>query len=344
MGFEDRPYYRDRTPGQFNPLMWLMTGSVSLGTWFGIDVRVHASMIVFIVFTLISPRSVGGWQFALISMGALFTIVLLHEFGHCYGSWLVGGQPSQIVMHPLGGLAFADAPRRPWANFVTVLCGPLVNVAICVLAGVILAVMSGWNVMPWNLLRIDLPFVHHLSPASVWVWWVFTISYGMLLFNLWPVFPLDGGQLLQSVLWAKFGYYRATVFATITGMIGAVVFAALGLMWGNFFIIILAFWGFMTCLNMYRELKANGPWAYQDDFEYAAVRTRSSRGASAKKLKAVKRLEQEAVIEQNRIDEILGKVSAQGMHSLTWLEKRALRKATENQRRRDSELARSRRL
>src|SRR5579862_8211454 len=113
MGWQDRPYYRDRGTGPGNPLMWLLSGSVSLGTWFGINVRVHASMIAFIVLTLLMPSSMGGWHNAVTSMALLFVIVLLHEFGHCLGSYMVGGRPSEILMHPLGGLAYADAPRRP---------------------------------------------------------------------------------------------------------------------------------------------------------------------------------------------------------------------------------------
>src|SRR5947209_3756477 len=128
MGWQDRSYYRDRNPGSSNPLMWLVSGSVPLGTWFGISVRMHASMVLFIAITLLGPGAVGGWHNAVTSMAILFGVVLLHEFGHCFGSRMVGGQPSQILMHPLGGLAFADCPRRPWPNFVTVLCGPLVNV------------------------------------------------------------------------------------------------------------------------------------------------------------------------------------------------------------------------
>ena len=279
MGWQDRPYYRDRSSGPTNPLMWLLSGSVSLGVWFGIHVRVHAMMVVFIALTILL-RQFGTWHLSIESMAILFVVVLLHEFGHCYGSWLVGGQPSQILMHPLGGLAFADAPRRPWANFVTVLFGPLVNVLICTVATLGMMVLAGtWRIVPWNPFALNMPailnVIRHGTETFRFLVLVFSISYGVLLFNLWPVFPLDGGQLLQSVLWAKFGYYRATIFATVTGMIGASIFGVLALMWGNFFIVFIAIWGFMTCLNMHRELKANGPWAYEDEFDYAGSMART---------------------------------------------------------------------
>ena len=353
MGWQDRHYYRDGGNGPMNPLMWLVAGSVSLGTWFGIRVRMHASMVVFIVLMLLF-RGLGNWQNTLTGMALLFVIVLLHEFGHCFGSWLVGGSPSEILMHPLGGLAYAGAPHRAWPNFITVLFGPLVNVLICLLAAIGTAMVIGsWRVLPWNPMAVSYRDLVHLSDSGFrtlyYLWMVFGVSYAILLFNLWPVFPLDGGQMLQSLLWVKIGYYRATIFASITGMVGAICFAAFGLVTQSLFIIFLAIWGFQYCLQLYRQLKANGPWAYQEDqdygFEgrYGGSGTATARKLNARAIKKAQRLEREAAAEQEQIDAILAKVSASGMQSLTWLEKRALRKATERQRKRDAEMSRSRR-
>jgi hypothetical protein len=183
---------------------------------------------------------------------------------------------------------------------------------------------------------------------------VFLVSYALLLFNLLPIFPLDGGQMLQSILWKKFGYYKATYFATVTGMIGAVIVGLYGLTRFSVLLVVLAIVGFQTCLHMYRELKANGPWAYQDEdntyaaasLSYASVENARSKGQQKKNARAAKRaekIEREANEEQEQIDTILAKVSAQGMNSLTWLEKRALHKATERQRARDAEMSRGRR-
>jgi Zn-dependent protease len=323
--------------------MWLLSGSVSLGVWFGINVRVHSSMILFIAFTLLFPGAL-GWHSSITSMALLFGIVLLHEFGHCYGSYLVGGQPSQILMTPLGGLASADAPRRPWPNFFTVLAGPLVNVLLCILAaGYISATLRSWHAVPWNPLAIVRAMGSREIPRDIfYAWWIFTISYALLLFNLWPIFPLDGGQLLQSVLWAKFGYYRATKFATITGMIGAGVMAMLGLSGGNLFLIMIAISGFIWCLQVYRELKANGPWGYEEDGIVYAASLRGPSSAELRNRKRLQKLRRREASEQREIDAILAKVSAHGMQSLTFWEKRALHKATEHQRQRDAELSKPR--
>lgn len=352
MGWEDRPYYRDRSYGSTNPLMWLLTGSVSCGVWFGINVRVHAALLVFIVLNLVFPGALGGFSMSAEFMAILFGIVLLHEFGHCYGSRIVGGNPTQILMHPLGGLASADPPRRPWPTFFTVLAGPLVNVVICLICAASMSALArDWHVVPWSIDGVIQYMLrtHTFPPGYRLLSAIYGVSYTILLFNLLPIFPLDGGQMLQSLLWVKLGYYRATLFATVTGMIGSGGFFVWGLLHGSLNIAILAGFGFYYCFVLYRELKANGQWGYQeeDSPNYAASLVSNDGGASRRKqaARAAKRaikLEREAAAEQEHIDQILAKVSAHGMHSLTWLEKRALHKATEHQRQRDAEITKNR--
>jgi stage IV sporulation protein FB len=342
MGWQDRSYYRDRSYGSGNRLIWLLNSSVSLGRWFGIDVRVHASLIVCIGLMILLPWSVGGIKNAATEVVLLFTIVLLHEFGHCFASRMVGGSPNQIMMTPLGGLAFADAPRRPWATFVTVLGGPLVNVLICLLVVLVVLAFGGGFVLPWrhrdfaNAAAV-LQSVNDSGWIARWVWWTFTTSYFLLLFNLMPIFPLDGGQLLQSLLWVKLGYYKATYFATITGMIGGAMLALYAFAPPlSIFLLLIAISGFMTCLNLYRELKANGPWAYEEEEIYSAAYENPDRPRkrSARKIRAVQRQERAVQQEQEQVDAILAKVHEKGMQSLSWLERRTLKRATERQRKR----------
>ena len=282
MGWQDRPYYRDRPSGMGGPLMWLFTGSVSLGTWFGIHVRVHAQLLLFAVLTALLPGSIiGGVYGSLSFLFALFVIVLLHEFGHCFASRSVGGDPAEIVLTPLGGLALADAPRRPWATFWTVLGGPLVNVLICVVCALVLLVMGGGlgvlHALPWNLFHVSRDSYYQLgdllsrSRIAWWTWWTFTVSWALLMFNLLPIFPLDGGQLLQSLLWVRFGYYKSMKFATTTGLVGAAFLALLGLGTGQFLLILIAVMGIMTCLQLRAQNEATGPEEdWQSSVDYSA--------------------------------------------------------------------------
>lgn len=356
MGWEDRPYYRDRPSGGGNPFVWLLTGSVPLFTLFGIRVRAHAILVLSIVLMLLFGFGYPGFtlQDRVTAAAILFLVVLLHEFGHCFTARWVGGEADDILMHPLGGLAMASPPRRPLPTFLTVAGGPAVNVLICLVTGAI--VWWQTDAIPWNPFRFNPPLAYEITPTwwnVVWyAFWIYQVSFQLLIFNLMPIFPLDGGQMLQSILWPRLGYYKSMVFACTTGMVGAAFGAAIALAFRNIGLGLLAFLGFMYCLNLRRQTVANGPYAFSDEdspVDYgASLRTSTrvirKRGRFSRwSAERVKKRAQEEAAEQVKIDQILAKVSAHGMHSLTWLEKRALHKATERQRQRDLETGRSQR-
>lgn len=354
MGWQDRPYYRDRSDSTGNPLMWLMTGSVPLFTVFGIRVRMHASLLLVMVFVLLF-----GWGFGdsiamrVQSMLMLFTVILLHEFGHCFAARSVGGHAEDVLMTPLGGLAMAMAPRRPWAQFVTVAGGPAVNVVICLLCGLGMYLIAGVFPITPSGFRRAFSYVSTQGWFDVagYLFWMYGVSYWLLLFNLLPIFPLDGGQLLQSILWKPMGYYKSMLLTVTLGMGGAVIMgmiglATLGTLGGGLLLIFIGIMCFMNCLNMRRQLLAAGPYGLEEDegIDYSAAydtgRPKRKPFSQWKGKRAAKRAAADRD-EQQRIDAILAKVSAKGMNSLTWLEKRALKKATEHQR--ANELAMKRR-
>jgi stage IV sporulation protein FB len=357
MGWQDRPYYRDRdssTGG--NPLMWLLTGSVPLFTIFGIRVRAHASLIVLIGLVLLLGGPFGNTVAARVqSMSVLFIVILLHEFGHCFAARYMGGSADEIMMTPLGGLAMAMAPRRPWATFVTVAGGPLVNVLICLVCAIGMVVAIG--VVPIGFSSFVHVYERAVDPGwfqvSSYLFWFYAVSLFLLIFNLLPVFPLDGGQLLQSILWRPMGYYRSMLTTVTVGLVGAGLMIMVGIaMIGTgrfgFLITIIGIFAGLNCYRMRQMLKTEGPWAFQDedemDYGAAIYEPRPKRKwFGGIKARRARRLAQEEKAEQLKIDEILAKVSRQGMQSLTWWEKRTLRRATERQRERDVELSRTRR-
>jgi Zn-dependent protease len=347
MGWEDRDYYRDRGPRVTNPLQWMMYGQVPLFRAFGINVRAHASLVIFIGLVLLFGLGQGSTIADRIqTMTAVFGIVLLHEFGHCFTARWVGGQADEIVMHPLGGLAFARPPRRPLPTFLTVAGGPAVNVVICVVCGVALYFLTGG--VPWDPFTFQVPKnLQWDSPGFEtwrfwvgWLYWIYTVSLQLFLFNLLPFYPLDGGQMLQAILWPKMGYYRSMMLSCQIGMGGAVVVGLYGIVGGHLVLAVLAVMGFMTCLNLRRQLQAAGPFMAAEDedtTDYSAAYEQPARPKPPSRTavrRAAKVAEAERA-EQQEIDQILAKVSATGMHSLTWGEKRALKRATENQRKRD---------
>ncbi|HEY8666174.1 MAG TPA: site-2 protease family protein [Tepidisphaeraceae bacterium] len=354
MGWEDRPYYRERGRDSYGGVFkWILYGSVPLFTAFGIRVRAHASLVLFIGLTLLLGLGRGFSPIDTVqSMTALFLLVLLHEFGHCFTARWVGGDADEIIMHPLGGLALATPPRRPLPTFLTVLGGPAVNFIICVICGAFLW-STGYGV-PWRPFELTPRNMHSIGWFSVWGWalWIYVMSYGLLMFNLLPIFPLDGGQMLQAVLWPKFGYYKSMLFSCTAGIVGAVLAIGYGLVDSpvNLFLILIAIMGLVYCIQLRRQLRANGPEMYTDedgiDYQasiYGPRHSRRKRKISRWKIRRVQKLERREELEQQQIDAILAKVSAHGMQSLTWREKRALRKATEHQRQRDQVLSDARR-
>lgn len=366
MGWEDRPYYRDRPQGYPTGVLgWILYGSVPLFTAFGIRVRAHASLLI--VCGLILLFGFGGFGDTVAmraqSVTALFAVILLHEFGHCFAARWTGGSADDILMTPLGGLAMTMARRRPWPTFVTVAGGPAVNVLICLLCGLGLYLLGGgWPFTPRQFFEsfVKIAMSDGLANVAGYLFWIYSISYALLIFNLLPVFPLDGGQLLQSILWKPLGYYKSMILTLNIGLVGAVLMmmvglATLGSIGGGLLLLFIGLSCLMNCLQTRRLMLAEGPWGFVDEDgpDYGggggygggvttARRERRPKGPGwFARRQAVNTARQEAD-EQVQIDTILAKVSAQGMQSLTRAEKRALKQATENQRKRDQDRAAAR--
>jgi Zn-dependent protease len=276
MGWQDRQYSASSydNGGWRGAVRWISTGSVWLGQWFGINVRVHASLIILIVLGMLFSGLPGGLGIgnALTSSLVLFGIVLLHEFGHCFAARKVGGDADEILLWPLGGLAFVHTPPRPWPTFIGVAGGPLVNIVICAITGAgLLALAGGQMSLPWNPL---LPFdgavfndrsfqVIYGSTLGYYLWWIYTTSWMLFFFNMLPIFPLDGGRIFQTILWPFIGYYRSMSFSCTVGMGAAVLMCLVGLA-TNWFLIFLGISGFMTCYQTKMTLRESADAAWEE--------------------------------------------------------------------------------
>jgi Zn-dependent protease len=321
MAWQDRPYYRDRDSSAGNPLMWLLTGSVHLFTLFNIRVRAHASLIVLIALILLLGWAPGSSvQERVQGLSILFIVILLHEFGHCFGARATGGEADEIMMTPLGGLAFAMARRNWWSTFVTVASGPLVNVVICLICGAGLFFIYGyWPLGPWGIRSAYHELADGWLNAGTYFFWIYSISYALLIFNMMPVFPLDGGQLLQSVLWKYMGYYRSMMLTLNISVVGSVIMAMVGIAMiatGSFGVLVLLI-AIMCFMNSYRlraMMRAEGPWGFSEyeesGLDYSASladdRPKKRRGPlSGWKAKRVAKLAGEEANERRVIDAIL---------------------------------------
>src|SRR5580658_8257540 len=172
-------------------------GSIRLFRFSGIDVFLHWSWFLVAAYEIQSRKgSYSSVAWNVLEYLALFLIVTIHEFGHALACRQVGGTANRIVLWPLGGVAYVDPPQRPGATLWSIAAGPLVNV---VLIPVVIGFGYVSHSLGWYAASPDLRMLVHS---------IFYIDVGLLLFNILPIYPLDGGQILRSLLWFVLGRAR----------------------------------------------------------------------------------------------------------------------------------------
>lgn len=312
----------------------------------GITVRVGLLYLVWMAFQIgphLGKATLANQAWVI---GALFVIVLLHEFGHCFACRWVGGEADRILMWPLGGLASCRPPHTWWANFVTTAGGPLVNVALVpVLGGILLALGQGWGVLIFSPLTPSDGWAAldpSRAPVGQWLltmtFWTYFANWLMLLFNvLVPMFPMDGGRLLQALLWKRMGWRRSMEIATTVGLGAAIVMGLFAVTSGQMILFAIALFGGLTCWAEKQRLKMmaagfgeieESPWAASLRPDNEIDSPRAKRAAEQKRLAAEKQ-RQAAQAEAVELDRILAKIKASGMGSLSRSEESFLRKTNE---------------
>src|ERR1700686_2119367 len=192
--------------------------SIRLFHFAGIDLFLHWSWFLVAAFEI--QNRAGRYSsitWNVLEYLSLFLIVMLHEFGHALAFRQVGGRANQIVLWPLGGVAYVDPPPRPGATLWSIAAGPLVNVALFPLLYMVFALGRSWG---W---ADTMPDVLKLAYSILF------IDVGLLVFNILPIYPLDGGQILRSLLWFVMGRARSLMAAAIIGLIGVTAFIGLAL-------------------------------------------------------------------------------------------------------------------
>ncbi len=203
-------------------------GSIHLFRLFGIDVYLHWAWFFAAWYFISSARGYSSSVWSVAECVALFAIVLIHEFGHQLACRSVGGQTHDIILWPFGGVAYVTPPQRPGAQLWSIAAGPLVNVVLFPIFSVIwwLGYSANWMESFPNV------YLYVLT-----LWYINTL---LLAFNMLPIYPLDGGQILRSLLWFIFGRARSLMIATVLGFIGI-----LGLI--AFAVWVRSYWlGFLT--------------------------------------------------------------------------------------------------
>jgi Zn-dependent protease len=219
-------------------------GSMHLFRFSGIDVFLHWSWFLVAAYEINQSRRYSSPIWNVLEYLGLFFIVTLHEFGHALACRQVGGNANRIVLWPLGGVAFVDPPPRPGATLWSIAAGPLVNVALLpILAGLVsLGRSSAWSYTNPDAFRLLYMFL--------------VIDIGLLAFNILPIYPLDGGQILRSLLWFVLGRAKSLMVATSIGFVGVIGFIILAVYRRSAWLAILAAFMLMNCWGALKHARA----------------------------------------------------------------------------------------
>ena len=218
--------------------------SIRLFTVFGIDVFLHWSWLLVAIIQYWIKREMTDPVWYLATYVSLFGIVLLHELGHSLACRSVGGQADRIVLWPLGGIAFVRPPQRPGATLWSIAAGPLVNVALLPL-----------TIVAWVIV-IGETDTEQWSRLQGYVAAITAINVALLVFNLLPIYPLDGGQIVQSLLWFLIGRSRSLLITASFGLVCAVVLGIAMLLIGDYWLVLIALFVGMQAWRGLRTARA----------------------------------------------------------------------------------------
>jgi Zn-dependent protease len=375
-----------------------MTWSFPLGRMFGVAVRVHVLFPLVMIGLILRAMTHEGSTVTLYEAGLLvvllFVSVLLHEFGHCFAARSADGDASEVLLWPLGGLAYCDLPHTPRAHLITAAGGPAVNLVLCVVAAGALAFaqlapplnplaapfqpdLYSWNdhqthraektpkptpvvtddkgkdkkdaappvgdkvVLAQPAAQAAVP-----PPASLLPWQfvaaqLFWVNWFLLLLNLLPGFPLDGGRMLQAILWARSDYRQATSAACYAGFVVMLVIGVFAIVANEVLAFALCLFVYLNCRQQLILLETGGedaPFGYDFSQGYTSLegtqppattprRKRPNWFQRWRQQRAARRAQREQEsreAEERRMDELLAKVQQDGIQSLTDEERRFL--------------------
>lgn len=232
-------------------------GALRLFRFAGIQVYLHFTWFIVAALEVMQfAQRYTSPMWAVVEYVGLFVIVLLHEFGHALACRQTGGVANRIILWPLGGIAFVNPPPRPGAYLWSIAAGPLVNVVLLPILSFFLFVAIQAQ---WKLSNPDA----YLFVSSLWY-----MNAGLLIFNLLPIYPLDGGQIVRGLLWFAVGRIRSLQISSVIGFGGAIVLVLLAFYLHSIWLGVLAFfilsqaqagWRYAQNLALESETAASAP-------------------------------------------------------------------------------------
>ena len=335
-------YYPESSP--LHRLWRALTADFSLGTWFSVHVRMYWAALILMPLVFLRRVPATGLEAlaeALLCFVGLFVIIWTHEMGHITAARRYHIRTDKITLGPLGGLAHLNAPAsHPQQELWIALAGPAVHLA--------------WLLPLWCIEWLMPETAYYETWYGFLVWYLVVTNQVLLVFNLLPIFPLDGGRALRALLAMRVHANRATLWAANIGIGGGAIIMLLSMTRANVessigFVIGLTC--IFACINekrlarhalIYQSHRAD-PWATDPDAwkrgikpDHGSITSRQPgwlqqrRQARAARIAAAKRQADAQLSAQ--VDQILERVSQVGITGLTQAEKDVLQRASKQRR------------
>lgn len=215
-----------------------MKWSWKIGRVSGIDLRVHATFVILLVWLarlyFQDTGTVAGAARGVLFTLALFGSVVLHELGHALMARRFGAPTRDITLLPIGGVARLEyIPEQPKQELWIALAGPAVTVGIAAAIYILLRVLG----LPVALVEEAAARGERGAFLAQLMW----VNVSLVVFNLLPAFPMDGGRVLRAGLALRMDYLRATEVAARVGKWFALLFGIIGLLYSPFLVLIALF-------------------------------------------------------------------------------------------------------
>ncbi len=234
----------------------MRAGSIRLFQIFGITVYLHMTWFLIVLFEMSSGGNYytsPSWR--LLEIVALFGIVLIHEFGHALACRSVGGKADTIILWPFGGFAYVSPPWRPGAMLWSIVAGPMVNVILIpITIGIFWITVARHVPLTWdNLVNLILSTPAGVGNLGRFLSRLVLINIILLVFNLLPVYPLDGGKILWSLLWFITGEGLALRIASVIGLIGSGLLGVFAFQSGQIYMMAISAFLIFEAVSAYRQ-------------------------------------------------------------------------------------------
>ncbi len=232
-----------------------MKTSLLVGRFAGIPLKIHWSFSLIFLYVFYISVDEGldyaGISFISLLILSVFVCVILHEYGHALTARRYGVQTKDILVTPIGGIArLMKMPDKPIQEVWIALAGPAVNVVIALLLAIALWITG----LPQNL---DIDLLDQMAwqdMTKLFMTTLLMMNGILVIFNMLPAFPMDGGRVLRALISMRYSKKRATQIASYLGQIISIVFIGIGFWKNNYSLGFIGFFVFVAARGEYRSL------------------------------------------------------------------------------------------